>query len=1057
MDEVNEAKCLDQVYRDRLKEYCGQIPYLDKDNRIRPMYLEEIYTPLRIHKGKPVEDDYGVEYNGALSMIDDDLAIKAILERLDRQIDMMVADHHSEKDTEKKSVASDLSDQDDEGKRISTVYARPGGGKTTWSKRVCLACLADDEQFFYDQLPLKKWKFKKGFFPLFLCCRNMSGIGNEDISDFFSLVYALTILSFGQECLQSYSIHTFQEWLKMYAEDGSLLLVIDGWDEFANEKSEKDFEDCLKAFLVKYPEVKCVITTRGQQKASEFLNRWDAYTIDSLNQEEVRLFCKRWHEEIFRGDSQLVEKYKTIIKQLESPFFSRISYMTKTPYLLSTLLRCSQYYGRLPSSIAELYERSIDMMIGWFTKLDTDTELNPHDVKIQLAYIAFEMAKKRRLMISKNELCKLIGQCYYDLDGLFRRPLRGTPVEHYLTQFLSRNCILENYYGEHYHFPHREMQDYFSAMAIVNGYLDAENNTRDPFEIIRAHYTNVEYNDRYFWETIIIFSTLISGPRFARSVVADIIKLIEKDSDSDSFYRNLLFSFVLNSVDLLSTDRLRIYEICFAKQISAPQIKWICQLSEQNEVDYSEFTRFIESKFKESVREGDLLYCFVWPIIHAKKMADQGINPLHAACKFLTEGDTLGFVTGLTILDLFSWCKYEDISGNEFFVYYREKGYQIPQEGRNALKKAFEQNAAQIKEPFIVDIARTLYSCVLATYLSDSAIREIVPEEILFGMLDKTSISVDNRKTIDYLLAVYPVLPMEDILSSPQLGSEQVRAYYSHQFEDDWTNRRRDSLAFSFNRGLVTGAWKTEEEIIENLKKVESIELDTANKTRISQIQKELAFFSMKFGSEEMNEYLFYVKHDQFSVNDDQFIDAYINSLSKMKILPDGIRITIQNNIAYLVRRGDLRCVLIDKYEKHPVKAEELLKEGISEKDGFSLINYALAISGFNRNSNGSYEMGLNFLQDCFSPPSDTLNKIKQWWWNLAKENEEIEGMIVFLWLFELGCLDLVEESVKENEYSYNDVIFLLSRFGDKLDTLGNHCKNTLLSLNNSCSQNGRR
>ena len=1030
-----DNKSLEIVYKEYLKEYCGQLPNISSDNRIYPVSLEKLYTPLRIRKGKMAgNDSFGFDSKEPLDLHDIDEVIKHLNQQLDERLMGIAHEDQAE-------GKSDLNFG-----KIKIVYARPGGGKTTWSKRVCLACLENDEEFFSEQLPLNNWHMEGGLFPLLLCCRNMTEINNASVNEFLSLAREMTALSFGKNIFQNYSKQDFYDLLCKHAQDGSLLLIVDGWDELANEEREKHLESILNWFLEKNPKVKCVITTRGQQKTTKILNIGDAYTIETLNSEEVQLFCKRWHEEMFRGDLQRIENYGKVIKQLESPFFSRISYMTETPYLLANLLRCSQHYGRLPSSIAELYEKITDMMVEWFTKIDTGLE--KHDIMIQLAYIAYAMTKNRKLTISKSELCELLGRCFFDLDGLFRRPLRDITVEQYLTQFLSRNCVLETNIGGLYHFPHREMQDYYSAVAIVNGYLDSEDIMRDPYDILKRHYTSLQQSERMFWETIVVFSTLISGPRFARAVVGDIIKLAEKDTDNEFGFRDLLFLFVLNDTDILKSERLQIYEVCFARQISTNQISGIWQLAEQNDVDYAEFTRFIKSEFVKSIDNGDLLYSFAWAIISAKQNADDGVNPLHKAEQLLLEGNEFDFLTGLAVLDVLSWCKYEMISGNEFTKYYHEEGFEISSDGCKALQCALVEKTIRGSNPFSVDIARTIHSCALAEYLDASRIKEIIPNDFLLALQHRESLSKSSREVLNYLLAVYPVPTLESIPISPRIGIEQTRAYYLHQFDSDWKSNRCDSLAFSFNRCLVVGVWKTEDEVKEQLVKFKAIRLDTPNRARLTQIKKMLAFFSICFDEEGVSRYEFYVQRDKLSDNNDQYIE-WLSEIEDItdKTLPEELRISILNNLAYLVRRDELKCVRVDGNGRCLAKAEELLEQGVGKKEGFSLINYSLAISGFNKNCTGSYEVGLDYLQKCFSPPAEILREIKLWWWRLAKEKSELEGAIVLMWLYELGYIDLVEEATNEKELSLDSAEFLAFHFREKAEKLGNHCNNTLMLL----------
>ena len=102
-----------------------------------------------------------------------------------------------------------------------------------------------------------------------------------------------------------------------------------------------------------------------------------------------------------------------------------------------------------------------------------------------------------------------------------------------------------------------------------------------------------------------------------------------------------------------------------------------------------------------------------------------------------------------------------------------------------------------------------------------------------------------------------------------------------------------------------------------------------------------------------------------------------------------------RNNLAYMLRRGEIASVEKDGVD---YSVEELLKEGVRTLEPYSLINFALYTSfadGCFR-----YETGLAFLKQYKTEAR--LSKAADWWYKL-KQNGELEGYVVLMWLCDMG------------------------------------------------------
>jgi hypothetical protein len=151
----------------------------------------------------------------------------------------------------------------------------------------------------------------------------------------------------------------------------------------------------------------------------------------------------------------------------------------------------------------------------------------------------------------------------------------------------------------------------------------------------------------------------------------------------------------------------------------------------------------------------------------------------------------------------------------------------------------------------------------------------------------------------------------------------------------------------------------------------------------------------------------------------------YVSGLTKMKItFPEGgltedakscIKDTLyeshslNNNLAYLLRRNEIESITIDSPSAKAILPEELLADGIRTYEEFSVINYALSISGIHHNEKGDYSIGKEYLmsvKDALVSSDKYWSSVIDWWGGLLKNHNEYEGLVVLTWLFVLGIVE---------------------------------------------------
>lgn len=182
----------------------------------------------------------------------------------------------------------------------------------------------------------------------------------------------------------------------------------------------------------------------------------------------------------------------------------------------------------------------------------------------------------------------------------------------------------------------------------------------------------------------------------------------------------------------------------------------------------------------------------------------------------------------------------------------------------------------------------------------------------------------------------------------------------------------------------------------------------------------ELSNFNMSLNIEEDMDFSIEDPLEDFSVSnlsgEGEYVDYYAEGRyeeAKQRYLRSFQLLSSRNNLAYMLRRGEISTVV---YDGVTYSVETLLQSGIEEKEPYSLVNYALYISYDSRQYD--YSKGLQFLLKY--KETGHLLDAASWWFGL-KQNEELEGYIVCMWLAEL---DLNIFETKEDIEKQMNMIF---------------------------------
>lgn len=182
----------------------------------------------------------------------------------------------------------------------------------------------------------------------------------------------------------------------------------------------------------------------------------------------------------------------------------------------------------------------------------------------------------------------------------------------------------------------------------------------------------------------------------------------------------------------------------------------------------------------------------------------------------------------------------------------------------------------------------------------------------------------------------------------------------------------------------------------------------------------ELSNFNMSLNIEDDENFSIEDLLGDFSMpnlpDEEEYVDYYAEGRyedAKQRYLRSFQLLSSRNNLAYMLRRGEISTVV---YDGVTYSVETLLQPGIEEKEPYSLVNYALYISY----DNGQYDYNKGFQFLLKYKETGHLLDAASWWFGL-KQDEELEGYIVCMWLAEL---DLNIFETKEDIEKQMNMIF---------------------------------
>lgn len=239
---------------------------------------------------------------------------------------------------------------------------------------------------------------------------------------------------------------------------GNFVFFLDGYDEISSVKKEritKQIDD-----LVKLYNKNCYVLTTRPYTEIEMLPLFYNYEVCELSDEDINQFIRK---QIPSTEAELIDK---IIEAINNP--ENLSYKSflSNPLLLSMFILTFQSYSSIPQKRSAFYSQVFDALFS------------VHDSMSKLAFV-----REKQSGLSKEQIIEVMELfsflSYFEekfifTSGYLNSKLDSIKEKKSSIKFVNQKLISDlqiaigiiNQDGTEYTFPHRSLQEYFTALYI---------------------------------------------------------------------------------------------------------------------------------------------------------------------------------------------------------------------------------------------------------------------------------------------------------------------------------------------------------------------------------------------------------------------------------------------------------------------------------------------------------------------------------------------------------------------------------------------------------------
>jgi len=244
---------------------------------------------------------------------------------------------------------------------------------------------------------------------------------------------------------------------------GVYIFIFDGLDEISLEKKEQFFCD-LDSFVDLFYNNTFVVSSRPRAGAEQ-MPRFEPYYVSDIKEEEYSDFIKK----VISDE----ERQENLFKVLSIQENNQYLHYFKNPLLFSMFILTFEHHPEIPSKKSIFYQNVFD------------TLYDKHDGITKNSF-----TRKRKSKLQKDEFIRLIsyfsamtfikGEYYFTHESLFDifeeirthiNTLKFESEDLILDLDVSISILIKD--GLEYTFPHRSLQEYFTALFVKN-YISSE-------------------------------------------------------------------------------------------------------------------------------------------------------------------------------------------------------------------------------------------------------------------------------------------------------------------------------------------------------------------------------------------------------------------------------------------------------------------------------------------------------------------------------------------------------------------------------------------------------
>ena len=543
-------------YRERLAAYVGKYRFLgirDEELAGETAGMQKLYFPSRLTK-----DLSGAAYQPYLT--DGDLA------KLEALIDEWYADFC--RDPEGCMRALHAKDPLPAAPAVPryVVMAPPGYGKSILTKRICLACCEEDAAFLRSQ-----GLFPEPMLPILVECKDLTTLsplpeqenGVKELSRRFASAVT-NRLEMQEDALRE----LFDDAL----EKEKVLLIVDGFDECADDRIRQEIARMLRTFLEEHAHAALLLTGRSAVLNPDDGAFWSGQksedtdygalhdlsgipgmrplAVAPMEPEDVWLFAihRRMMTTPQGEKERVLRETKQILHQLYTPPYDRSAgVLTQSPLTLGLLLSICKRSHRLPKKRSDIFDQLIDQSLS-FNVRDAQILFHKRDARLLLDYLACRTLQINisSVLWQKNELLReaavvILRECLLQYPEWFARGSgrKADRLDVFLEQMELHAGLLRSSGDGSIFFSHLQIQEYLTAEALVAGFYP-ESGLRQPWKLMRR------LAQDSVWTEVVRFAVTIENDReILNGFAEDLLKDFGYIAGRVSAYRTVALENIL--------------------------------------------------------------------------------------------------------------------------------------------------------------------------------------------------------------------------------------------------------------------------------------------------------------------------------------------------------------------------------------------------------------------------------------------------------------------------------------------------------------------------------